>query len=166
MSTSLLPRRFASRFTPPFGREFDRFDADIRRMFENPFRPLPDLFVDVPQPIGWMPPVEITEDDKKLVLTAELPGIDPKHVHVEFENDLLTIRGEKTDEHTEEEDKKDRKFHLFERAYGTFLRSFTVPNTVEPEKVTATFDKGVLKIEMAKSKEPRPRGREIAVTVK
>jgi HSP20 family protein len=164
MPTSLLPRRLAPRFSPPFARELDRLDANIRRMFENPFRPLPDLFVDAPQPIGWVPPVEIAEDDTKLTITAELPGIEPKHVHVELENDLLTIRGDKTEELTEDEEKKGTKYHVFERAYGTFLRAFTVPSTVDPEKVTATFDKGVLKVEMPKSKEPRPRGREIAVT--
>src|SRR5690242_18900612 len=75
MPTSLLPRRLAPRFSPPFARELDRLDANIRRMFESPFRPLPDLFVDAPQPIGWVPPVEIAEDDTKLTLTAELPGI-------------------------------------------------------------------------------------------
>ena len=165
MSTSLLPRRLASRFYPPLGRELDRLDTSIRRMFDNPFRPLPELFADLPQPIGWMPPVEITEDADKLLLTMEIPGIEPKDVKVEMENDLLTVRGEKKEELTDEES-KDKKFHVVERSYGTFLRSFTVPNTVDPEKVKAEFTKGILKIEMPKSKEVRARGREIEVAVK
>jgi HSP20 family protein len=162
MSTSLLPRRIASRFFLPFGRDFDRLDANIRRMFEHPLAPA--LSADLPQPIGWMPPVEITERDEKLTVTAELPGIDPKNVHVELDDDVLTIRGEKLEERVDDE--KDKRYHLVERSYGTFLRSFTVPSTVDPTMVSAFFEKGVLTVEMPTSKVPRPRGREIEVAVK
>jgi HSP20 family protein len=163
MSTSLLPRRIASRFFLPLGRDFDRLDANIRRMFEHPLAPAA-MSADLPQPIGWMPPVEITEHDENLTVTAELPGIDPKHVHVELDDDVLTIRGEKQEERTE--DDKNKKYHLVERSYGTFLRSFTVPSTVDPTKVSAVFEKGVLTVQMPTSKEPRPRGREIEVVMK
>ncbi|AHG92604.1 heat shock protein Hsp20 (plasmid) [Gemmatirosa kalamazoonensis] len=164
MKTRLLPRRLASRFHPSLGAELDRLDADIRGIFENPFRSMAQLFAEVPQPIGWMPPVEIAEDGDKLTISAELPGIDPANVHVELDGNLLTIRGEKEEEHTEDE--KAKKFHVVERAYGTFLRSFTVPSNVDTAKVSATFEKGVLKVEMPTMKEARQRGREIAVTAK
>lgn len=163
MPRSLLPRRFTPpRFLPSLSRDTDSLDATIRRMLENPFASAADLFADLPQPIGWMPPVEVTEDDAAITLSAELPGADPKDVHVELDGDLLTIRGEKQEERTD--DKK--KYHVVERAYGAFLRAFTLPSGVDPAKIAASFQKGVLTVTMPKTSDARPRGREIAVTAK
>jgi HSP20 family protein len=159
-STSLMRRR-------PFStalREMDQLQANIRRMFENPFAPAPALFEAFPQPIGFVPPVEITERDDTLTVTAELPGMERKDVHVEVDGDVLTIRGEKQEERREGDEKKE--YHLVERSYGAFQRSFTLPANVDAERITAAFEKGVLTVQLPMSKATRPRGREIAITGK
>lgn len=162
MAKHLLPRRAAmpSVFSP-LGRDMDELNASIRRMFENPFALTRDLFA-APQPIGWMPPVEISETETQLVATVELPGVKPEDVHVSLDDDILTIRGEKIEERTEKDEAK--QYHLIERGYGAFQRAFSLPSGVDPEKVSARFDKGVLTVTMLKTKPKKAIGREIKVT--
>jgi len=100
-----------------------------------------------------VPPVDVYEDEHHLTLKAELPGIDPKDVDVRVENNILTIRGERKFEKEE----KEENFHRIERRYGTFTRSFTLPNTVDPDKVKADYENGVLKIEFEKRAEDKPK---------
>jgi HSP20 family protein len=100
-----------------------------------------------------VPPVDVYEDEHHLTLKAELPGIDPKHVDVRVENNILTIRGERKFEKEE----KEENFHRIERRYGTFTRSFTLPNTVNPDSVKADYENGVLKIEFEKRAEAKPK---------
>jgi len=100
-----------------------------------------------------VPPVDVYEDEHHLTLKAELPGIDPKDVDVRVENNILTIRGERKFEKEE----KEENFHRIERRYGTFTRSFTLPNTVDPDKVKADYENGVLKIEFEKRAEAKPK---------
>jgi HSP20 family protein len=144
-----------------WGRDVDPFRASIRRMFEDPFSIANDLLASA-QPVGWMPAVEITENEKSLIVTAELPGTKLEDVHVSLENDVLMIRGEKTEERDEKDAEK--KFHVFERHYGAFQRAFTLPCPVIPDKVQARFDKGVLTVTLEKAKEPAVNGREIKIT--
>lgn len=99
----------------------------------------------------WSPAVDITERDDALLLTAELPGLSRDDIEVELENNVLTIRGEKKQEH--EETKAER--YVYERRYGSFARSFTLPRTVDASGIRARFDNGVLTITMPKSEETK-----------
>ena len=152
--------RMTRRPTPlPFTRSFvDELPERIRQMFEG------GLSLEPIEPMGWVPPMDITEKDNMLVLTAELPGLDEKDVEINYENGVLTISGEKQEEKKEGE--KDSDFYLWERRFGSFQRSFTLPRTVDIDKITAEFRTGVLKIELPKSAENKPKGKKIEVTKK
>jgi len=102
---------------------------------------------------AWMPPVDISEEEDKIRLTAELPGVREDQVSIQMEGGVLTIRGERKFE----DEKQGRNFHRVERAYGQFVRSFTLPNNVDREKIRASFSDGLLEIEIPKSEEARPR---------
>jgi len=102
---------------------------------------------------AWMPPVDIAEDTDSIRVTAELPGFQESDVRVELNGDVLTISGERK----REEEKKDVQYTRLERSYGHFTRSFTLPSTVDREKVKATFASGVLTVELPKKPESKPR---------
>jgi HSP20 family protein len=102
---------------------------------------------------SWAPAVDIFEKDGNIVLTAELPGIDPKAVDIRVENNVLTLQGERK---FDKELQKD-SFHRVERAYGSFTRSFTLPNAVDIEKIKAEFKDGVLKLTLPKREEAKPK---------
>jgi HSP20 family protein len=102
---------------------------------------------------SWAPAVDIFEKDGNIVLTAELPGIDPKAVDIRVENNVLTLQGERK---FDKELPKD-SFHRVERAYGSFTRSFTLPNAVDTEKIKAEFKDGVLKLTLPKREEAKPK---------
>lgn len=102
---------------------------------------------------AWIPPVDIAEDKDRITLTAELPGFREDQVNIQMEGGVLTVRGERKFE----EEKNGRNFHRVERSYGQFVRSFTLPNNVDREQIRASFDNGLLKIELPKSAEARPR---------
>lgn len=155
MTRHLMPRTTPA-FTTAF-RELDDMQHRLRRFFNQ--TPGSDLFTT--EAVGWMPPVEIVEKPDALMLTAELPGVTKEHIDVTFEDDVLTIRGEKTEEKREE--KEEAKFHLFERFYGTFARSFVVPRTIDAAKITAQFRDGVLVVRLPKAEAAMAKGRKIEV---
>ena len=164
MPSSRMQRRPGALATMfPFSRELDQLQANVRRMFDNPLAGPAGFLSALPQPLAWMPPVEISESKNELTLTMELPGMDMKDVHVAIDADVLTIRGEKTEERKEEETEK--QYYLFERNYGAFERSFTLTNTIDVAKIDAEFDKGVLTVHLPKTKEAAARGREIPIRV-
>jgi len=107
----------------------------------------------------WSPPVSVSETADELVFTAELPGLTEDQVNIELENDVLTISGEKSEERTEGEESK---YHLWERSYGSFRRSFSLPRAVNGAKAKAHFDKGVLEIRLPKA--PEAKGRKIEIS--
>jgi HSP20 family protein len=111
---------------------------------------------------GWEfgPPVDIYEDDQKLTFKVEVPGIDEKDIKVETENNLLTVHGERR----LEKDIKEENFRRMERHYGAFSRSFTLPSTVDPQKIEANYAHGVLAIQMPKRAEARPKQIKVNVT--
>ena len=113
-----------------------------------------------PESIGWSPVVDIVETPTEFTLSAELPGLDQKDVNVSVDDGVMTIRGEKTEERKEEEDKK---VYLYERSYGSFERSFSLPATIDASKIAADFQKGVLKVHMPKGPEAKSKGRKIEV---
>jgi len=94
----------------------------------------------------FAPPAEVAEKDRDYEITVELPGMEEKDIDVKVADGVLTIKGEKTEE--KKEDKKG--YHLSERSYGSFFRSFMLPDGCDPDKIAAKFDKGVLKISFPK----------------
>jgi HSP20 family protein len=106
-----------------------------------------------------VPAVDIAETDKAYEITAELPGMDEKNIEVKFADGVLTIKGEKKDE--KEEKKKD--YYLSERSYGSFQRSFQVPEGVDTDKIEATFKKGILTVALPKSTEAQKATKKIDV---
>jgi HSP20 family protein len=108
---------------------------------------------------AWLPAADVVEDKDHLKIAVELPGVGPEDVKVSVENQVLTIRGEKK----QESEKKDERWYRYERSYGSFERSFTLPSTVDPDRVQATADNGVLTLVLPKSERAKPR--EIPVKV-
>ena len=102
---------------------------------------------------SWLPPVDIAEDNDRLVLTAELPGFQKDEIDVQLEGGVLTLRGERKFE----QEKDGRNYHRVERSYGQFVRSFTLPNNVDRDSVKATFSNGLLELSLPKREEAKPR---------
>ena len=154
MTRQLIPRATPA-FTNVF-REMDDMQHRLRR-----FLTIPTSENFPTEPMGWVPAVEIMEKPDALVLTAELPGLTRQQIDVSFEDDILTIKGEKIEEKREEKDEP--RFHLFERFYGTFARSFVVPRTIDPMKIQAEFTDGVLVVRMPKAAQAMAKGRKIEI---
>ncbi len=95
---------------------------------------------------GLVPRMDVSETDKTIEATIELPGLEEKDVEINFVDDVLSIRGEKKSEKEE----KDKNYHLVERRYGAFARSVTLPTGTDPASIEATIDKGILKITVQK----------------
>ncbi|NIN13418.1 MAG: Hsp20 family protein [Gemmatimonadales bacterium] len=108
---------------------------------------------------AWGPVVDVRETKDELVIQAELPGLAAEDVDVSVEGGVLTISGEKKQE--VEEGKEGSNYHLVERRYGRFERSFSLPRSVDPEKVAAEFDNGVLMITLPKAEAAKPRRIEV-----
>ena len=102
---------------------------------------------------AFVPAVDIYEDDKKIVLKLEVPGIQEKDLDISVENSTLTVKGERKFEAEE----KEENFHRIERRYGSFFRAFTLPSTVDTEHVQAKYNAGVLKLELLKKPEAQPK---------
>ncbi len=102
---------------------------------------------------NFAPPVDVYEDEQGVTLKIEVPGIDEKDIDVSIASNTLTVRGERT----LEKEEKEENFQRVERQYGSFTRSFTLPNSVDLEQVSAHYNKGVLKIRLAKKAESKPK---------
>lgn len=110
----------------------------------------------------FRPSIDLVREDGELVVTAELPGMDPKDIDVSIEADVLTIKGEKSEEKEISDD--DRYFH--ERSYGKFLRRISLPDGTSPDTMSAAYDQGVLTVHVTLPKETKPQTRQIPVEVK
>lgn len=108
---------------------------------------------------AFTPAADIYEDEKKITLKLEVPGIEEKDLDVRVENNTLTVKGERKFEKEE----KEENFHRIERRYGSFYRSFTLPSTVDAEHVEASYNAGVLKVELKKKPEAQPRQIKVSV---
>jgi HSP20 family protein len=108
---------------------------------------------------SWMPPVNVEETREEIVLSAELPGLRLEDVEIELENNVLTIRGRK--ETVREQEEEERRVHVWERRYGSFQRSFSLPRTVVADQIQATFQDGILNVRMPKAAEAKGRKIEI-----
>jgi HSP20 family protein len=111
-------------------------------------------------PRAWVPPVDIYETADSLVLKAELPGINPDEVEIQVEGNTLYLKGERKFM----KDLKEENLHRVERMYGTFTRSFALPNTIDADKVKAEYQNGILTLTMPKREEAKPRTIKINVS--
>ena len=108
---------------------------------------------------SWAPVVDANESASDVTVTVELPGIDPSAVEITYENDILTVKGEKTS--TRKEGETATKYHLVERTFGAFARSFRMPKGLDESKIDAQYANGVLTIRVPKAAVPAPRKIEI-----
>lgn len=134
----------------PF-REFATLQDRMNRLFRDSYGP--EGREEALTTSTFAPPVDVYEDEHNIALKIEVPGIDEKDIDIRIENNTLTVHGERKFEKEE----KEENFRRVERTYGSFIRSFTLPNTVDAENVTADYDKGVLKIKLAKKAEAKPK---------
>ena len=133
----------------PF-RELSSLQTEMNRLFNAAFDTTP------PGNGGarrWSPAMDLLETDEQFVLRADLPGMTENDVSIELEDNGLTVSGERK---TEREDKREG-FYRMERAFGTFSRSLTLPKGVDPEAVSAQFDRGVLEVRIPKPEQRKPR---------
>ncbi len=109
---------------------------------------------------AFAPPVDVYEDEHQVTLKIEVPGIDEKDIDIRVENNTLTVHGERRFEKKEE---KEENFRRVESQYGSFTRTFTLPTTVDHDNIQADYDKGVLKVKLAKKAEAKPRQIKVSV---
>src|SRR5215472_13054939 len=132
----------------PF-REFTTLQDRMNRLFRDSFGDREEALTTS----TFAPPVDVYEDEHSVTLKIEVPGIDEKDIDVRVENNMLTVHGERKFEKEE----KEENFRRVERRYGSFTRSFTLPSTVDGERVSANYDKGILKITLPKKAEAKPK---------
>ena len=123
----------------------NRMNSLFRDFNENAENPLTTA--------SFVPAVDIYEDEKKVVLKLEVPGLEEKDLDVRVENNTLTVKGERKFDKEE----KEENFHRIERRYGSFFRAFTLPTTVDTENIDAKYNAGVLRLELKKKPEAQPK---------
>jgi HSP20 family protein len=133
----------------------DRFNQLFNDTFARAFGDQQEV-----SPRAWIPPVDIFETGDSLVLKAELPGINPDDVEIRVEDNTLYLKGERKFE----KEVKEESLHRVERSYGTFTRSFALPNTINADTVKAEYENGVLTLTMPKREEAKPRTIKINVS--
>jgi HSP20 family protein len=139
----------------------------------DPLREIEDMFDRYTKAVGWSrtgtqdivetgdwtPRVDISETDKEFLIKAEIPEVKKDDVKVTVENGVLSIRGERK----QEKEEREKKFHRVERHYGSFLRSFALPDNVDETKIQASFKDGMLNLQIPKTKEAKPKAIEVKV---
>jgi HSP20 family protein len=135
-------------------REYSTLQNEMNRLFNTVF--------DTPATNGatmrrWMPAMDLVESGEHFVLRADLPGLSEGDVKIELEDTTLTISGERKAEH----ESQDEGYYRLERAFGSFTRTLQLPKGIDPEAVTASFDRGVLEVRIPKPEERKPRRIEI-----
>lgn len=148
-------------------RDLTRMRNRLQRFFEEPFGldlRLPTIDEKRMERLMWTPAVEATETPTEYQVTAELPGISPENVEVSIAEGMLTLKGHKLEEKKEGE--KDRTFHLWERSYGEFQRTFRFPVPVNEQKVAAEFTNGILRVTVPKMEQTPPASRTVPIAKK
>lgn len=135
---------------------FEDFPSSVR-LFED----VVNRFFTEPASVRpWSPAVDIAENENELVLTADIPGVKLEEIDIRLEDGTLTISGSRKFENEE----KKGGFHRIERSYGNFQRAFSLPDSVDPDRVTADYDSGVLKVILPKKEVAKPRSIKVAPT--
>jgi len=154
--------RWQTRWNPL--KEMDDLHSRLNSLFNSAFGRVPMRSTEEQEEnvtlSEWAPLVDITEDDKEYLIKVELPEVKKEDLSVVVENGVLTIRGERR----LEKEEKGRRYHRVERAYGSFTRSFTVPDDADGAKVNAEFKDGVLGVHLAKSEKAKPKTIEVKVS--
>lgn len=133
-------------------RDMSVFNDRIHRLFDDDF--LPAVWLKEESGIaGWKPVVDVYDDGDTMVIKAELPGVDKKDISVDVKDGVLTLTGERSYEN----EVKEESYYRRERAYGKFHRSFSLPAGHDPEKIKADFNDGLLKIEIPKPEDKKPK---------
>jgi HSP20 family protein len=138
--------------------ELNSLQSEVNRLF-NSFFDVPSTAANGATLRRWVPAMDLVETDDHFVLRADLPGLSEDDVSIELEDRVLTVSGERKAEH------KDRQegYYRVERAFGSFARSLTLPEGVDPDAVQASFDRGVLEVRIPKPEERKPR--KVAINV-
>ena len=134
-------------------RELNTLEQEMNRLFSAAFDSQAGNGVNGSVTRRWIPPMDLVEDDEHFLLRADLPGVEEDAVNVELEDNVLTISGERRSEH---EDQKDG-YRRIERAFGSFSRSLTLPEGIDPDGIHASFSKGVLEVRIPRPEQRKPR---------
>ena len=137
----------------PFQAELDEFPGF--RLFQDAV----SRMISEPASRPWTPSVDILETENELVLKADLPEVDPNHVEIQLENGTLTLKGERKFE----QQKNGKGYHRIERSYGSFVRAFSLPDTVDAEKVKADYKAGVLTVTLPKKEVAKPKSVKVEI---
>ena len=141
-------------------RELEALHQSLGSLFSRSPVPRPEGQEEPMRVADWTPVVDISEDNLEYLIKAELPEVKKEDVKITMEDGMLTITGDRKFEKEE----NGRKYHRVERAYGSFGRSFSLPDNTSPKKVTADFKDGVLKVHLAKDEKARPQQVEVSVS--
>jgi len=142
----------------PF-REMEELQSRLPSLFGRRL-PTPDGREEAFGLTEWMPPVDISEDDKEYILKAELPGMSKEDVKVTVENGVLSMTGERK----AEKEAQDKRYHRIERSYGSFIRSFTLPEGTVTDKISAEFKDGVLKLHLPKDEKAKSKTVDVKIS--
>jgi len=145
-----------SRYDPL--RTLSQLQSEMNRLFDHRLEGEESATPSAAVASDWSPPVDVAEDTDQYMITADVPGVDPDSIEVTLENGILTLRGERQPEQSEEEL---AKYKRMERVRGTFYRRFTLPDTADSEKVQARCRNGVLAISIPKQERVQPRKIEV-----
>jgi HSP20 family protein len=142
----------------PF-RELEDMSDRLNRMFSRQSLPRTTNGKETMVVADWVPSVDVSETEGEYQIKAEIPDVKKEDVKVTLEDGVLTIQGERR----QAKEEKDKKYHRVERSYGNFVRSFTLPDLVDEEKVKAEFKDGVLNLQLPKSEKAKPKAIEVKV---
>jgi len=140
-------------------RELEALQSSLGSLFKRAQAPKPEGQEEPMRVADWAPLVDISEDPKEYLIKAELPEVKKADVKITLEDGMLTITGDRKFEKEE----NGKKYHRVERAYGSFVRTFSIPDDASPGKVSAEFKDGVLKVHLAKDQKARPQQIEVPV---
>ena len=160
ISVSNQPTNGNNKGVAPLGAHFPYID-DIFDKFTSHWPFMRPTFGNIESTeLSLNPKVDIVEDDKSYKLSAELPGLELENINLDLSDGVLTLSGEKK---TEKEESKEGNYHMTERSYGYFKRSFSLPPSIEEDKIKADFKKGVLSVSMPKSEKAQKLQRKISI---
>ena len=140
----------------PF-RQISSIQEELNRLFGRTFA---EEAAEERRQIDWIPPVDVAEAEDRFLICVELPGVTSDDVEISVENSVLSIEGNRRFY----SDQKQESFHRIERRFGSFGRSVTLPSTADVERISASFDEGVLTVEIPKKEEAKPRRIEVKAT--